>query len=64
MLKTKVISLVILLSMIFLLSNDTDATLTSSQSTPVENLESYHSCIDSTHIACDGLCECDGLGCN
>lgn len=22
-----------------------------------------HSCNDITHINCDGLCECDGLGC-
>jgi hypothetical protein len=22
-----------------------------------------HTCIDATHAACDGYCECDGLGC-
>lgn len=22
-----------------------------------------HICVDSTHNACDGRCECDGLGC-
>lgn len=22
-----------------------------------------HTCIDSTHVECDGACECDGLGC-
>lgn len=26
--------------------------------------EDKHVCIDSTHILCDGKCECDGLGCN
>lgn len=23
-----------------------------------------HICDDSTHITCDGNCECDGMGCN
>ena len=23
----------------------------------------HHSCIDKSHQRCDGLCECDGLGC-
>jgi hypothetical protein len=28
------------------------------------NFIPHHVCIDSTHIDCDGLCECDGLNCN
>jgi hypothetical protein len=23
-----------------------------------------HHCYDSTHQTCDGVCECDGLGCS
>jgi hypothetical protein len=23
-----------------------------------------HTCSDSSHHDCDGMCECDGLGCN
>ena len=23
-----------------------------------------HICVDNTHKTCDGVCECDGLGCN
>ena len=29
----------------------------------LENIESYHICVDTSHISCDGYCICDGLGC-
>jgi len=29
-----------------------------------QNKETKHTCIDSTHLTCDGNCECDSLGCN
>jgi hypothetical protein len=47
-----------------MLSNDTDTRLEYSQATELDKIESVHICIDTNHISCDGLCECDGLGCN
>ena len=64
MIKIKVISLAILLGIIVMLSNDTDTRLEYSQATELDKIESVHICIDTNHISCDGLCECDGLGCN
>ena len=64
MIKIKVISLVILLGIITLLSNTNDTQLEYSQATEIDKIESVHICIDTNHISCDGLCECDGLGCN
>ena len=29
-----------------------------------DEIFSNHVCSDTTHITCDGNCECDGLGCN
>lgn len=23
-----------------------------------------HTCVDNTHVHCDGFCECDGMECN
>ena len=63
MIKIKVIATIILLSVMFMLSNDTDSTLQLSQATEIDKIESVHICFDSTHIRCDGECECDGLGC-
>ena len=63
MIKIKVISLVILLGIIVLLSNTNDTQLEYSQATEIDKIESVHICFDSTHIRCDGECECDGLGC-
>ena len=48
--------------LITLCSNDTE--LIYSQSTPLENLVSYHTCIDTTHMSCDGNCICDGMECH
>ena len=64
MIKIKVIATIILLSVLFMLSNDTDSTLLLSQATEIDKIESVHTCIDTNHISCDGHCICDGLGCN
>ena len=64
MIKIKVISLAIFLGIIVLLSNTNDTQLGYSQSQEIDKIESVHICIDTNHISCDGLCECDGLGCN
>ena len=64
MIKIKVIATIILLSVMFMLSNDTDSTLQLSQATEIDKIESVHICIDSNHISCDSHCICDGLGCN
>ncbi len=64
MIKIKVIATIILLSVMFMLSNDTDSTLQLSQATEIDKIESVHTCIDTNHISCDSHCICDGLGCN
>ena len=64
MIKIKVIATIILLSVLFMLSNDTDSTLLLSQATEIDKIESVHICIDSNHISCDSHCICDGLSCN
>lgn len=30
----------------------------------IDDRNKPHVCIDNTHATCDGLCECDGLGCD
>ena len=47
---------------IMITCND-DSELIYSQSIELENIESYHICVDTSHISCDGYCICDGLGC-
>ena len=64
MIKIKIISLVILLGIIVLITNNTDTRLEYSQAPELDKIESVHICIDTNHISCDGKCECDGLGCN
>lgn len=64
MFKIKIVSLVILLSVLFMLSNDTDTRLEYSQAPELDKIESVHICIDTNHISCDSLCICDGMGCH